>query len=492
MMQGNILLLVPIIFPIIMGILIKKHDIRTYGIRKIHRITAVLPIINLFILMGLFMMENQSLDVIGLTNILTIQLQIDSITKFFTLLTTFIWIFVTFYSFEYMGDEKNVDNFYMFLSISYGLVLGLGFAGNMFTYYLFYEFMTLSTFPLVIHSKTVESMKAGIKYLAYSFSGAALVLIGIIFTYYHGIDSQFKPGGILNPEIFNNNIALIIYLLTFIGFGSKAGMYPLHAWLPNAHPVAPAPASGILSGIITKAGVLGIIRFTFYVYGAEGIRGSWAQTTILVLSMFTIFMGSMLAFRTKELKKRLAFSSVSQVSYVLFGIALLNTEGFIGGLSHMTFHAILKNILFLGAGAIICRAGKYYTYELKGIGKQMPITMWTFTIASLALIGIPPLSGFISKWYLGLGGLGFMNYTLGVVGVVTLIVSALLTGGYLIPIFVDAFFPGQDYNYNKLTSYEPTKFMTIPLVILTVVVILLGMFPNFLIVFFNGIAESIL
>ncbi|NLY45744.1 MAG: proton-conducting membrane transporter [Tissierella sp.] len=491
-MKGNILLLVPIIFPIIIGLVIKEHDIRKYGIRKIHRLTASMPIINMFILIGLFMMENHSLGVIGLNNILSIRLYTDEITKFFTILTTFIWILVTFYSFEYMSDEKNVKSFYMFLSISYGLVLGLGFAGNMFTYYLFYEFMTLFTFPLVIHSKTKDSMKAGIKYLAYSFSGAALVLIGIIFTYYHGVDTEFRSGGILNPDIINNNITLIIYLLTFIGFGSKAGMYPLHAWLPNAHPVAPAPASGILSGIITKAGVLGIIRFTFYVYGANTIRGSWVQTTILILSIFTIFMGSMLAFRTKELKKRLAFSSVSQVSYILFGIALLSREGFIGALSHMTFHAILKNILFLGAGAIIYKADKYYTHELKGIGKQMPITMWTFTIASLALIGIPPLSGFISKWYLGLGGLGFTNYTLGVVGVVTLIVSALLTGGYLIPIFVDAFFPGQDYNYNIRISYEPTKFMTIPLIILTVVVVLLGIFPNFLIVLFNNIALSIL
>ncbi len=486
-MKGSILLLLPIIFPIIIGLMIKKNNIK-----RTNRLVIIMPIINLFILIGLFMMDNQTLNLIGVNHILSIRFQIDELSKFFTILTTFIWIFVSLYSLEYMNNEKKIETFYIFLSISYGLVLGLGFAGNMFTYYLFYEFMTLSTFPLVIHSRTDESMKAGIKYLVYSFSGAGLVLIGIIFTYYHGLSTEFRPGGILNPDIINNNITLIIYLLTFIGFGSKAGMYPLHAWLPNAHPVAPAPASGILSGIITKAGVLGIIRFTFYVYGADTIRGSWVQISILILSMFTIFMGSMLAFRTKELKKRLAFSSVSQVSYVLFGIALLNTEGFIGGLIHMTFHAILKNILFLGAGAIICKAGKYYTYELKGIGKQMPITMWTFTIASLALVGIPPLSGFISKWYLGLGGLGFMNYTLGLVGLVTIIVSALLTGGYLIPIFVDAFFPGQDYNYNILTSYEPTKFMTIPLVILTVAVVLLGIFPNFLIVFFNDIAQGIL
>ena len=485
-MKGNILLLVPIVFPIVVGLFMKRLELK-----KVYKLAASMAIINLFILIGLFISSSNTLDIIKLTNLLIIRLQIDEISKFFTLLTTFIWILVTFYSFEYMSYEKDIKTFYKYLSITYGLIIGLGFAGNMFTYYLFYEFMTLMTFPLVIHSRTKESMSAGIKYLVYSFAGAAFVLIGIFYTYYIGIDVNFTEGGLLNPENINN-LSLSIYLLAFIGFGSKAGMYPLHAWLPSAHPVAPAPASGILSGIVTKAGVLGIIRLTFYVYGAEVIRGTWTQTTILILSMFTIFMGSMLAFRTTHLKERLAYSSVSQVSYILFGIALLNRSGLIGGLSHMTFHAIIKNVLFLGAGAIICQAGKHYTYELKGIGKEMPITMWTFTLGSLALIGIPPLSGFVSKWYLGIGGLGFPNYILGVIGLVTLIVSALLTGGYLIPIFVDAFFPGQDYEYNRLTNFEPSKFMTIPLIILTAAAVLLGIFPNFLIDFFKIIAGTII
>src|SRR5699024_6568220 len=181
--------------------------------------------------------------------------------------------------------------------------------------------------------------------------------IAIFYTYYIGVDVNFTAGGLLNPDNINN-MSLTIYLLAFIGFGSKAGMFPLHAWLSSAHPVAPSPASGILSGIVTKAGVLGIIRLTFYVYGADIIRGTWVQITVLMLCMFTIFMGSMLAYRTTHLKERLAYSSVSQVSYILFGIALLNTEGFVGGLSHMIFHATIKNILFLGAGAIICQTNR--------------------------------------------------------------------------------------------------------------------------------------
>lgn len=485
-MNGNLLLIVPIIFPIIVGLFIERFEIK-----KIYKLAASTAIINLLILIGIFLFNRGSLDLLSLSNILTIRLQVDSISIFFTILVSLIWILVTFYSFEYMSHERNIERFYKFLTISYGLIIGLGFAANMFTYYLFYEFMTLMTFPLVIHSRTEESMRAGIKYLIYSFSGAAFVLIAIFYTYYTGIDVNFVAGGLLNPDNITT-MSLVIYLMAFIGFGSKAGMYPLHAWLPSAHPVAPAPASGILSGIVTKAGVLGIIRLTFYVYGADVIRGTWTQTTILILSMFTIFMGSMLAYRTTNLKERLAYSSVSQVSYILFGIALLNNEGLIGGLSHMTFHAIIKNILFLGAGAIICQTGRTHTSQLKGIGKEMPITMWAFTLGSLALIGIPPLSGFISKWYLGIGGLGFINYSLGLAGLVTLIVSALLTGGYLIPIFVDAFFPGQDYEYNKLVNFEPGKLMTIPLIILTAAAVLLGIFPGFLVDFFRNIAGTII
>ncbi|WFA08476.1 proton-conducting transporter membrane subunit [Tissierella sp. Yu-01] len=487
-MRGNILLLVPIILPIITGLIINKID------RKhVHKIISIVTILNLVLLFGISNLNESSLEILRISSFLTIKLNIDNVSKVFTVLASIIWILSTFYSFEYMKHENNEERYFKYFLMTLGIIIGIGFSGNMFTFYLFYEFMTLITFPLVIHSMNEDSMKAGIKYLLYSFSGAALVLIGIFFTYYFSSNPDFLPGGNLDLSRISGNegIMLIVYILTFIGFGGKAGMFPLHAWLPTAHPVAPAPASGILSGIITKAGVLGILRMTYYVYGANFIKGTWAQTTILLLTMFTIFMGSMLAFRTKHLKERLAYSSVSQVSYVLFGLALLNMDGFIGSLLHMVFHALIKNILFLSVGAIIYKTGKNYAQEIKGIGKSMPIVMWCFTLASLALVGIPPLAGYISKYYLGIGGLSHIDYNLGFAGTATLILSALLTAGYLIPIFVDAFFPGQDFDYTTVRKIEPSKYMTIPLIVMTIAIVAFGMFPGVLVKFFNNIAVGL-
>ncbi len=488
-MKGNILLLVPILLPIITGLLIDKFELK-----KLHKIVTTVLIVNSLILLWIMNMTETRFQLFNISSLFTINLNIDGISSLFTILASSIWILSSFYAFEYMKHENNESRYFKYFMITLGIIIGLGFSANMFTFYLFYEFMTLMTFPLVIHSMNKDSMKASLKYLAYSFSGAALVLIGIIFSYYYGLKPDFLPGGILDMSRIagNENLMLLAYLLSFIGFGSKAGMFPLHAWLPTAHPVAPAPASGILSGVITKAGVLGIIRMTYFVYGAEFIKGSWAQTVILILTIFTIFMGSMLAFRTKLLKERLAYSSVSQVSYVLFGLILLNIDGFVGSLLHMVFHALIKNILFLSVGAIIYKTGKHYTYEIKGIGKSMPKTMWSFTLGSLALVGIPPLGGFISKYYLGMGALNHIDYSLGFIGVVTLILSALLTGGYLIPIFVDGFFPGNKFEYLKVERLEPNNYMIIPLIIMTVAIVVLGMFPNALIEFFTSIGNGLL
>ena len=488
-MKGNILILIPVLLPILTGIIIKKQNIKT-----IHKMVSTVTILNLLVLLGIFRLEEKALDLFKISNVISVKLAIDELSIFFTLLASIIWILVAFYSFEYMNHEKNQERYFRFFMMTLGVIIGLGFSGNMISFYLFYELMTLITFPLVIHSMNEESMKAGIKYLVYSFFGAALVLIGIIFTSYYGTTVDFLGGGILDLSRTSDirNLMLIVYVLSFVGFGSKAGMFPLHGWLPTAHPVAPAPASGLLSGIITKAGVLGILRMTYYVYGADFIKGSWAQIFLLSLTIFTIFMGSMLAFKADLLKRRLAYSSVSQVSYVLFGLALLSPEGLIGGLLHLVFHALIKNILFLSVGAIIYKTGKHYIHEIKGIGKSMPINMWCFTLGSLALVGVPPLGGFISKYYLGLGGLGFLDYNLGFLGVVTLIVSAVLTAGYLIPIFRDAFFPGANFDYSKVERLEPSMNMIIPIIIMVGAVALLGIFPQELISFFTNIANSVI
>ena len=256
--------------------------------------------------------------------------------------------------------------------------------------------------------------------------------------------------------------------------------------------MAPAPASAALSGLIVKAGVLGVIRTVYFLFGASFIRGTWVQTAWLSLSLITIFMGSMLAYREKVMKKRLAYSTVSQVSYILFGLALAEPSAMTGALLHVVFHAFIKAGLFLSAGAIIYKTGRTNVDDLTGIGKQMPVTIWCYTFASLALIGIPPASGFISKWYLAQGALSSDTGVFTWLGPVVLLVSALLTAGYLLPITVKGFLPGADFDYNSLQKKEPNFWMLIPLIILAALSLLLGVFPNPLTEFIRGIVNTVL
>lgn len=266
----------------------------------------------------------------------------------------------------------------------------------------------------------------------------------------------------------------------------------MHAWLLTAHPVAPAPASAVLSAIIVKGGVLAVLRSVYYIAGADAIRGNWVQRTWIVLALITVFMGSMLAFREPVLKKRLAYSSVSQASYILLGMAFLDPTALTGALMHVLFHAFIKTALFLSAGAIIYQTGYTRVEELTGIGKKMPVTIWCYTFVSLGLIGIPPMSGFISKWYLMTGMLGSGEAVVSWLGPVVLLVSALLTAGYLLPVTIQGFLPGKDYDYGTLKNLEPAKKMTIPLMLLASAGLITGLFPGELAEYLGAIARSVL
>ena len=248
----------------------------------------------------------------------------------------------------------------------------------------------------------------------------------------------------------------------------------------------------MLSGVITKAGVLGILRVVFFLVGPDFLRGTWVQGLSMGLALVTVFLGSMLAFKESLLKKRLAYSTVSQVSYVLFGLFTLTPLGFVGALLHVVCHSLIKNTLFMGAGAIIEKTGKTRADELTGIGKQMPIVIWCFTLVSVALIGIPPTGGFVSKWYLANGSLSMGAGVYAWLGPVVLLVSALLTAGYLLPISTRGFFPGDKADLAALPKAEPTALMTVPMIALTALAVLIGMFPGTFISFFLSIAGSVL
>ena len=291
-------------------------------------------------------------------------------------------------------------------------------------------------------------------------------------------------------ELSHPGIVLAGVFLMLLGFGAKAGMFPLHAWLPIAHPVAPAPASAVLSGVITKSGVLAIIRIVFYIVGADVVRGSWVQTAWMTLALITVFMGSMLAYREKITKKRLAYSTVSQISYILTALFLLTEGGFQGAVLHVVFHAVVKTCLFLTAGAFIFYTGNTRVDEFKGLGKKMPVIMWSYTLASSTLIGIPPTGGFVSKWYIASAaldsGLGVFAYLVPIV----LLISALLTAGYLMPISIDAFFPAKDAAVQLERKESPL--MWAPMTILAAIAVFLGMFCNALCAFAGNLAQLVI
>lgn len=411
---------------------------------------------------------------------LDLYFHVDDMGRIFAAIVIIVWVLSGFYAFEYMKHEKEEQRFFGFYVMVFGILHALVFSGNMVTFYLFYELMTLLSVPLILHNRSKEAIMGGLKYLFYSLFGAYMVLFGLFFLNRYATTLTFLPGGTLDMTAVRGNegLMLVVAFSMIVGFSVKAGMFPLHAWLPTAHPVAPAPASAVMSGIIVKMGILGMIRVVYYLIGADFIRGSWVQTAWMTLSLITVFLGSMLAYRETAFKKRLAYSTVSQASYILFGLSLLQPQAMTGALLHVVFHAFIKSCLFLSAGAVIYKTHRTNVTELRGIGKEMPVTIWSYTFAAAALIGIPPASGFISKWYLATGALESGIEVYSWLGPVVLLISALLTAGYLLPVTVNGFLPGADFSYRTLEKKEPKLIMVIPILILAALAILLGVFPT--------------
>ena len=492
-MNQSVMILVSIFFPIIwgMGILIKP-EFKKRG-NLIAMTGAGLLVTAALSLMVMFNGDMQ-LELFSLGKNMNIYFQVDNLGRMFAVVVTIVWVLAGFYAFEYMKHEQEEKRYFGFYLIVFGVLQALCFSGSMLTYYLFYEMMTLLSVPLILHAKTKEAIIGGLKYLFYSLFGAYMVLFGIYFLNKYATTLNFSAGGVLDVSALadNKGILLVVAFAMILGFSIKAGMFPLHAWLPTAHPVAPAPASAVMSGIIVKMGVLGMIRVVFYMFGADFLRGTWVQKAWLVLALITVFLGSMMAYREKMFKKRLAYSTVSQASYILFGLALLEPQAFTGSLLHVVFHAMIKSALFMCAGVVIYKTGKTSVKDLRGIGKEMPVTIWCYTFASLALIGIPPASGFISKWYLAMGSLKSGISTFSWLGPVILLISALLTAGYLLPVTIQGFLPGADYEYDALKKKEPVKMMVVPLVILAALAIMLGVLPNPLVSYISDIVSTVL
>lgn len=488
-MGREILLLLQILFPVVAGCLLFVVSRR--GNRKVQAmyVTTVLVAETGLVIAGAFIKET-TVECLCLTPAVRLILCNDGLSGLFGILVAAVWLLVGVYSFRYLKETRKPVMFYGFYLIALGVLQGLGLAGNLVSFYLFYEWMTLMTVPFVFYNRTKESIRAARKYLFYSVTGASFALAGIFLLAQNTEGLRFAGGALLDGA--NRSEVLLASVLLLIGFGTKAGLFPMHGWLPTAHPVAPAPASAVLSGVITKAGVLGIIRSFYYIIGMDYLAGTYVQTVFLTLSLITVFMGSMLAYKEKVLKKRLAYSTVSQVSYVLFGLSLFTPAGFAAALLHVVFHSVIKNALFLFAGTVIHQTGEERVEGLRGMGKYMPVSFWSFTIASLALVGIPPLSGFVSKWYLAKGAMAAPVGVFSYVGPAVLLISALLTAGYLLSITADGFFPGKNFVEATPEPREGHLSMLIPCGVFAVIALLLGVFASPLFEFVTKLSTSLL
>src|SRR6267378_4501085 len=396
--------------------------------------------------------------------------RVDAFGLLFALGASVLWIATSFYSIGYMRSlgEHAQTRYFACFALALSATMGVAFSANLFTLFLFYEALTLTTYPLVAHKATPEAKAGARKYVIYLLGAAkAFLMAAIILTYNVAGTLEFRKGGILPASDLaaQPTLLYVVFALFLFGFAKNALM-PFHSWLPAAM-VAPTPVSALLHAVaVVKTGVFTTLRVFFFVFGPEAMRQLGADKLALAVASVTILVGSLLALGQNNLKARLAFSTVSQLSYIVMGAALLTPSGIVGSIAHVTNHAVSKITLFLCAGSIYVSTHKTDVSQMSGLAKQMPWTMGAFALATLSLVGIPPASGFVSKWYLAVGSVerGSM-WALAV-----LLVSSLLTAAYLVPIVYRAYFEDSpDAGHERVIE---VPWMVIPLVTTAVVSVL--------------------
>ena len=408
-----------------------------------------------------------------------IQFRVDGLGALFALVASSLWIVTSLYSIGYMRGLKEhaQTRYYSFFAISLSATLGVAFSANLLTLYLFYEMLSLATFPLVTHRQDREARTGGRTYLTYLLgTSVGFVLPALIFCFVRsGGDMDFNLAGFLAGKVSGGEATVLLLLFVF-GF-AKAGVMPFHSWLPGAM-VAPTPVSALLHAVaVVKVGVFCIIRVVTGVFGVDLLAELDLGTIVVWIASFTILASSLIALTQDNLKRRLAFSTVGQLSYIVLGCALLSAEGTMGSILHIAMHAVGKITLFMCAGAIFVATGKKYVSEMVGIGRKMPITMAAFFVGSMSVIGLPPTGGFVSKWYLVTGAFDAGHFW--VVGV--LVVSSLLNIAYLIPPVVKAFFvPPEEGSFRKGTEEAPEACL-VPIVLTATGCVVLFIFPDALI-----------
>lgn len=409
---------------------------------------------------------------------LDLVLRADALAVLFAVLSSGLWFLTTIYAIGYLEGTPHRSRFFGFFSLCVSSTLGIALAGNMITFLLFYEILTLATYPLVVHRGTEKALRAGRIYLAYTVGGGSVLLLAVVWLHTLAGPMDFGNTQVIADLIASHHIELIvIFVLLIAGLGVKSALFPLHGWLPLAM-VAPAPVSALLHAVaVVKSGAFGIIRVIYDVYGAEFAHDIEVTTPLAILAGITIVYGSVRALYQDDLKRRLAYSTVSQVSYIALGLAIAGPIATIGGIVHLVHQGIMKITLFFAAGNFAETLGIHKVSEMKGVGRKMPWTMAAFSIGALGMIGVPPLAGFITKWYIGAGSLeAGQPWVIGV-----LILSSLLNAAYFLPILYTAWFQRAEAPWpeeRKFGRFETHWMLLLPPLITASLVILAGMLAN--------------
>jgi multicomponent Na+:H+ antiporter subunit D len=417
-----------------------------------------------------------SVELINVLPGVPMRFSVEPLGMIFAGVASLLWPINSLYSIGYMrgNDEAHQTRFYVCFAIALASTMGVAFAGNLLTLFIFYEVLSLSTYPLVTHKGTSDAMLAGRVYLGILLSTSiGLFLLAILWTWYVTGTLDFRPGGILAGHLDGPAVGLMLFLYIF-GIG-KAAIMPVHRWLPAAM-VAPTPVSALLHAVaVVKAGVFSVVKVIVYIFGLDLLNATASGDWLLYVAGFTILVASVIALREDNLKRRLAYSTVSQLSYVVLAAAILAPLSAVGAALHIAAHAFGKITLFFAAGSIYTASHKTEISHLNGIGRRMPWTMGAFAVGSLSMIGIPPAGGFISKWYMLSGA--FQAEQLLAVGII--IVSTLLNAAYFMPIVYAAFFkPEERLGQHSVEHGEAPSPIVIALVATATLTVLLFLFPE--------------
>ena len=483
------LLLLPLLLPLLGGAL--PFFFPRMGRKAFHGVIFGTVLLGSAAIAALLFLSPPSLTLFSLLPGAELLLSLDGLGKVFAGLIAALWPFATLYAFSYLESDPHEHLFFFFYTLSYGVTAGICFAGNLLTLYVFYELLTLTTIPLVLHGFTAEHRHAARKYAAYSIGGAALALTGIVWLLGRGYTGAFTYGGIVSGS--QSAGTQVVFLLLFFGFGVKAAVFPSSGWLPTAS-VAPTPVTALLHAVaVVKAGVFAIFRVCYFVFDPALLLGSIAQKIALSFAAFTVVFGAAMALKERHFKRRLAWSTVSNLSYILCGALLLTPAGFAAGLLHMLFHAMMKLSSFFCAGAFQHVTGEQYLYRLYGVGKRMPVVFGSFTVCSLSLMGVPLFSGFISKYKLILAAVTDGS-VFGWIVTGALLAAALLCAIYMLSVAIRAFFPlpEKDLFAARTDVRDPDWRMLLPIVLFAGLCLVFGMFPGAPIKFAEAVASGAL